>query len=293
MNSVKTGDHDPIELVATFLHQLYWLVRQEVPTIETGLFADCLGPKVSIVGDIVDFINGEVGGSALRLETGACSEAVEVVDPVGLGKFASRVIDPRVFSDLYSWREFEEFIHVLCAQNGFASTTNFRFTRSRTKKRWEVDVVAARDGLALAIDGKRWARRGTVASSLKRAGEEQARRVKDLCAERRAAEKLFGELCVDWGGGFFVPVVVTSKTSPIALTRDRVPVVSIFQFQEFVESVGDNLDRVKKFRLPPLPKQATLPVVPSGVRRGPSTASAAPSPCAPRRSRCRSSTAVK
>lgn len=55
----------------------------------------------------------------------------------------------------YDWRNFETIVAVIFKENGFNTNQNFRF---KTRKRYEIDIVAVRDNRIFCIDCKWWGR---------------------------------------------------------------------------------------------------------------------------------------
>ncbi|GAB4326256.1 MAG: hypothetical protein Kow0069_32680 [Promethearchaeota archaeon] len=222
------------DLLPAFLRQLYWLLRNEVPELETHLFADALGAHASCLDHLCDVVN-EQAGRCLRVR----GDAVEVLDPRALAAFASNVLDPREFANTLSWKQFEWLAGDLCEQRGFRVTTNFRFTRSTTKKRWELDLVGAKGDLALAVDAKRWGKGTASPAALKRAAREQRARVADLCVDAAALEKLAGQLgfARSWRPRFVVPALLLSRTQPFLRGPGGVAVVSANQFGDFLDAL--------------------------------------------------------
>lgn len=251
------GPGDPLELVAKFLRQLFWLQRQEVPVLELHLFNRCLGAAAAHLESIVNFVNEQAG-----LCLSASDHAIEVTHPIVLGRFAAKLLDPRAFANLYSWQQFEAHILSVCRGLGFHSTKNFRFTHVRTKKRWEIDVIAIRGTLVVAMDGKRWARKATVPSTLKKAALEQAKRVRDLARDAPALQRLFDEVSVEWRPGYhLVAAIVTARATPVPFTKRRVPLLSIYQIEDFLQAVPHRWEGIyhERVHVPqPPPIQATL-----------------------------------
>jgi Holliday junction resolvase-like predicted endonuclease len=81
-----------------------------------------------------------------------------------------------VLQDL-DWREFENTIAEIFSINGFKIEQNFRF---KTKKRYEIDVVAIRANMVFCVDCKQWRGGRYKKSGLKRAIIMQKERVEEL-----------------------------------------------------------------------------------------------------------------
>lgn len=77
----------------------------------------------------------------------------------------------------FDWREFEEVVADILTDNNFRIRQNFRF---KTKRRYEIDVLAIRDNVVLCIDCKQWGRGRYKRTGLLHSVEEQEERVKEL-----------------------------------------------------------------------------------------------------------------
>lgn len=90
-----------------------------------------------------------------------------------------------------TWQEFEEAIKEILEYHGF--TTRFRYVFRDELGRTEIDVLAERYGMVLAIDAKRYTHGWYRLSAIRREAEKHARRCERL-------EKIVG--------GKVIPVVV-------------------------------------------------------------------------------------
>jgi len=71
------------------------------------------------------------------------------------------------------WKDFEKFVKEIFSANGFGSTSNFRF---KTKKRFEIDIIATRNNLVFLADCKEWDKGRYKNSGLRKAAEDQIQR---------------------------------------------------------------------------------------------------------------------
>jgi hypothetical protein len=83
------------------------------------------------------------------------------------------------------WREFESTIAEIFSINGFEIEQNFRF---KTKRRYEIDVLAARANMTFCVDCKQWKSGRYKNSGLKNAVIMQKGRVEEL--EKFIAENI-------------------------------------------------------------------------------------------------------
>ena len=76
-----------------------------------------------------------------------------------------------------SWHEFEHTIGKILERHEFEVKRNFRF---KTTKRYEIDILATKKNVVLAIDCKKWCRGRYKSSALKKAIKKQKERVREL-----------------------------------------------------------------------------------------------------------------
>ncbi len=77
----------------------------------------------------------------------------------------------------YDWRIFESVIAEIFQENGFHTKQNFRF---KTKRNYEIDVIAVRGNKIFCVDCKWWGRGRYKKTGLKNGIKAQERRVKEL-----------------------------------------------------------------------------------------------------------------
>ncbi len=74
------------------------------------------------------------------------------------------------------WKEFEGMVSEIFERNGFTVNRNVRF---KTRKRYEIDLVAVR-GVVLCVDCKEWGRGRYKKAGLKHAAGKQEERTKKM-----------------------------------------------------------------------------------------------------------------
>lgn len=117
-------------------------------------------------------------------------------------------------SECISWRDFEELVTEILAEHGYTVRRNYVIRRPRRR---EIDVLAERGGVRLAIDCKNWVVKLTPS------------RIREI-ASRHA------ERCRFLKGPRAIPVVVTIHPCGV-LSEEGVYFVSIDQLRYFVERV--------------------------------------------------------
>ncbi|MBI2543400.1 MAG: NERD domain-containing protein [Candidatus Aenigmarchaeota archaeon] len=77
----------------------------------------------------------------------------------------------------YDWKNFETVVSKIFKENIFLTKQNFRF---KTKRRYEIDVVAVKNNQVFCVDCKWWGRGRYKKSSLKNAVIEQEKRTNEF-----------------------------------------------------------------------------------------------------------------
>lgn len=77
----------------------------------------------------------------------------------------------------FNWKEFENFIAEIFRENNFEVIQNFRF---KTKRKYEIDIVAARQNIVFCVDCKEWNKGRYKKTGLKYSAKNQEKRVKEL-----------------------------------------------------------------------------------------------------------------
>lgn len=156
-------------------------------------------------------------------------------------KAASLGADVEHISDLLCWQEFEEIAALALKNNGYMVQNNVRFKHAG--HRWEIDVVGCKKPLVICIDCKHW-QRAIASSALKRIVDLQAQRTMAL-ADSLPNITLKLE-CVKWAKAKFVPSVLSLIPSAFKF-YDKVPVVPVLQFQDFICQLPAYTESLKFF----------------------------------------------
>lgn len=127
-----------------------------------------------------------------------------------------------------TWQEFEAFTEECLQTVGF--DTEKGLVVKHDSRRWQIDVIAKKSPMILAIDCKHWESPG-YESKLSHAAEHQKLALQALI--QQMAEK--GEVGRD--GLLALPMILT-LFEPRARTVNEVDVVSIEQFADFLERVS-------------------------------------------------------
>jgi hypothetical protein len=172
------------------------------------------------------------------------SESVEVDSSMRLKlavKAASLGADVEHISNLLCWQEFEEIAAFALKNNEYAVANNVRF--KHVARKWEIDVVGCKKPLVICIDCKHW-QHAIAPSVLKRIVDLQVERTRAL-VDSLPSISLNLE-CTKWSNAKFIPSVLSLMPSSFKF-YDKVPVVPIFQLQDFLNQLPAYTESLKFF----------------------------------------------
>jgi hypothetical protein len=187
--------------------------------ISTRQIADRVKTTVEQVALVLGPLLDLEDPSGVRLNNSARFKlAVEAVRHGGLQQVAR----------ILTWQEFESFTEECLQAVGF-DTQKGIIVREHSR-RWQIDVIAKKSRMILAIDCKHWESPG-YESKLNSAAQHQKLAVQALIHQRAAR----GEVGRD---GLLVLPMILTLFEPRARMVDGVVAVSIEQFADFLEGVS-------------------------------------------------------
>jgi len=127
-----------------------------------------------------------------------------------------------------SWQEFEAFIEECLQTVGF-DTQKGTIIKDESR-RWQIDVIAKKSRMILAIDCKHWESPG-YDSKLTKAADHQK------LALHALIQQMTGRGDVEREGVFALPIILT-LLEPRSRLVDGAVVVSVEQFADFLEGVS-------------------------------------------------------
>jgi len=151
-----------------------------------------------------------------------------------------------------TWREFEEFTAAIFDAHGFLTRHPFRFSTER--RRFEIDVAAARLPYIFCADCKHFGVRPGKASSLRAAAEAQIGRVEALASHFPSHQASLG--CLHWKTAMLIPLLVTLLHEELVF-HSGVPVVPAALLNTFLLTFHEHLDELTVIHPPP-GRQSTL-----------------------------------
>ena len=138
------------------------------------------------------------------------------------------------------WREFERVAVMAFERNDYEVAENLRFKHAG--RRWEIDVVGWKKPLVVCVDCKHW-HKGLYPSALKEIVEKQVERTFAFAESVNTFERFS---CAAWDKVKVVPAVLSLVPSRFKF-YGGVPVVPIFQLQDFLSRLPVHVDKLKYF----------------------------------------------
>lgn len=142
-----------------------------------------------------------------------------------------------------SWRDFESLCSSAFRAHGFRTCAPLRFRRAG--RLYEVDVVASRGGLVVAVDCKSWGIRASKSSQLKRAVDRHLERTEALASALPSLPEGMGLL--EGGEVAVVPCLVTLLEESVLVYRG-VPIVPTLKLNSFILELHSYLDSLSAFK---------------------------------------------
>jgi Holliday junction resolvase-like predicted endonuclease len=134
------------------------------------------------------------------------------------------------------WKEFEDIAALAFERNSYDVKRGLRFRHGGRK--WEIDIVGCKKPIVVCVDCKHW-HRGLHPSTLKRIVHEQVQRTFALVESLpNPAVKLE---CMSWDRHKFIPAVLSLTTGKFKF-YDNVPIVPVFQLQDFLSNLPAYID---------------------------------------------------
>lgn len=78
---------------------------------------------------------------------------------------------------LFDWKDFEKSVSEIFERHGYKVTKNFWF---KGRKRYQIDFLAERGDVILAVDCKQWGKHRYKVSSLKKEAAKHSEKIKEL-----------------------------------------------------------------------------------------------------------------
>lgn len=133
----------------------------------------------------------------------------------------------------YDWKKFESVIAEIFQENDFHILQNFRF---KTKKRYEIDVLAVKNNRIFCVDCKWWGRGRYKKSGLKNAVTLQENRVKEL--KKFLKKNLIAKSMLKIKSRHMVyPLIVTLHEEDMIKENDTF-VVPAWKLNKFITEIG-------------------------------------------------------
>lgn len=164
--------------------------------------------------------------------------------------------DIRNLSELLDYSGFEALIQEILSRNNYLTLKNFRFVdksvlKSKTSQmNYEIDVIGRYSKHILIIDAKQWKRKDSY-GTLTKAADLQDRRVKVLKKNPDIFLRLLRGLNRPNSNiniqlpFILIPVIVTLEDNTNKLNYNQIPLVSIYEFNAFLQELHNNIHYFK------------------------------------------------
>lgn len=126
---------------------------------------------------------------------------------ISLPEIKQRILEGERIEEIIEeidWREFEELVSEIFQKHDFKTYHNFRF---KTKRRYEIDIIAVRNDIILLIDCKQWSKGRYKKSALKQAVKTQVQRTREF--EKFLKNNLIARKKLRIKSEKFIPLIIT------------------------------------------------------------------------------------
>ncbi|TFG25693.1 MAG: hypothetical protein EU529_00335 [Promethearchaeota archaeon] len=165
-------------------------------------------------------------------------------------------IDIKNLSELLDFNGFEALVQEILLRNDYRAIKNFRFTdksdfKSKTgQKKYEIDVIGVYRNFFLIIDAKQWRRKDSF-SQINKAANLQLQRVIALKKNPEIFTQLIHKLLGlnprirSYLPLKLIPIIVSIEDNGIKINDKQVPLVSITNFNAFLNEFQNYLHYYK------------------------------------------------
>ncbi len=129
----------------------------------------------------------------------------------------------------FDWKGFEKAVEEVFKSNNFKTCRNFRF---KTKRRYEIDLIAIRGDNVFCVDCKEWGRGRYKKTGLKLAISNQKERLKEFLKFMKVNQILQAKLSLN-PKFKFCPLIVTLLQEEVIKENDTL-VVPIWKLNLFL-----------------------------------------------------------
>jgi len=153
---------------------------------------------------------------------------------VELEKIRNGILSGKTIEEIlegFNWQNFEKIVEEIFERNDFKIKRNFRF---KTKKRYEIDIIATRENIAFCIDCKRWGRGRYKRTGLGHAIKDQENRVNELAKFLKRNPLAKESLKININQTF--PLLVTLLQENV-IKEDNTFVVPVWKLNSFLLEV--------------------------------------------------------
>jgi len=163
-------------------------------------------------------------------------------------------------SILVDFNGFEALVEEILKRNNYKTIKNYRFSdrsnyKSKTsQKRYEIDVVGISKHHILLVDAKQWVNKDSY-SAMNKAANHQYQRALALQLNPEGFSSMVQNILgisesIERRLPFvLVPVMVSLEHNHIKFNENNVPLVSIYQFNSFLQELTTNMSYFKTIKI--------------------------------------------
>lgn len=155
---------------------------------------------------------------------------------INLEEIRRRIISGEELEEILEkidWKEFEEFVAHILEHHDFSPIIHFRF---KTKRFYEIDILAVKKDIILAIDCKKWSRGRYKKTGLKYAVDSQEERVEELKKYLKNNKLLASKLGIEKPR--FLSLIITWFEEDM-LKFSNTLIVPVWKLNNFLLSISD------------------------------------------------------
>jgi len=129
-----------------------------------------------------------------------------------------------------NWQEFETFVAKIFQQNDFLTVENFRF---KTKRRYEIDIVAIRNNTIFCVDCKQWGRGRYKSSAIFESAKKQNKRCREFKKFIKFSPLIQNKMKIDYKNSVISPLIVTLFEEDL-INVENVYIIPIWKLNNFL-----------------------------------------------------------
>jgi hypothetical protein len=213
------------------------LLRGGVESVDIGNLSEKLNIREDLLLDGIEKVEESAGIKRTRRDA-------TILSPAGEDRLKLAIVAVTLGATIeesasaLTWKEFESFCVKILEENGYSCAQEYRF-KSILQKRFECDILAAKNPLIVMGDCKHYAGR---VKGLGAVAKKQMERVNALTRSVSTMVRSIPGIA-DWREAIVLPVIITLFPENTSIL-DGVPVVPGFKLNQFIQELPLHTDRI-------------------------------------------------